>query len=104
MNLPMLIDVLEGLGIKKPIICSSINKLGFRMPGGKKKYEKTIRDCKCRLMAMQVLACGAIPPEEAFKYVCKQKNIKSILFGASSKNHIQESKELIEKYTPKYSG
>src|SRR5579863_508473 len=41
MNMPMLLDRLEKGGIENPIICSSINKAGFRMSGGKEIYEKT---------------------------------------------------------------
>lgn len=97
MNLPMLLDVLEKKGIENPIICSSINKIGFRMPGGKELYEKTIRERKFRPIAMQTLAAGAIKPKEAMEYVCGQKNIQSILFGASTPAHIKQTKELIEQ-------
>lgn len=97
MNMIHLLDVLEECGIDNPIICSSINKIGFRMSGGKEAYEKTIRERKFRPIAMQVLAAGAIHPSEALEYVCKQKGIESILFGASTKSHIQQTKELIEK-------
>ena len=34
MNMPALLDVLEELGIDNPIVCSNINKIGFRMCGG----------------------------------------------------------------------
>lgn len=98
MNLPMLLDTLENCGLKNPIVCSSINKIGFRMSGGIELYEKTIRERKFRPIAMQVLAAGAIPPEQAFKYVCRQKKIESILFGASSKAHIKQSRDYILKY------
>lgn len=98
MNLPMLLDTLEGVGVKNPIICSSINKIGFRMSGGIKLYEKTIAERKFRPIAMQVLAAGAIRPQEAFEYVCKQKNIESVLFGASSKEHIKQSRDIILEY------
>ena len=98
MNLPMLLDVLEGEGIKNPIICSSINKIGFRMSGGVKAYEKTIATREFRPVAMQVLAAGAIHPAEAFEYVCKQDKIESILFGASTKEHIKHSRDLIQSY------
>ena len=97
MNLPMLLDVLEKKGIENPIICSSINKIGFRMSGGKESYEKIIAEKRFRPIAMQALAAGAIQPHEAMEYVCKQKNIKSILFGASTTAHIKQTKELIEK-------
>jgi hypothetical protein len=98
MNLPLLLNVLEESGIKNPIICSSINKIGFRMSGGIKLYEKTIAEGKFRPIAMQVLAAGALRPQDAFEYVCRQPKIESILFGASSREHIRQSIEIIQKY------
>lgn len=97
MNLPKLLDVLEAQGIQNPIICANINKINFRMCGGLELYERTIRERKFRPIAMSVFASGAIPPEEALKYVCDQKNIASIVFGASSRGNIKQTKELIEK-------
>jgi len=97
MNLPKLLDVLEAQGIQNPIICANINKINFRMCGGLELYERTIRERKFRPIAMSVFASGAIPPEEALKYVCDQKNIVSIVFGASSRGNIKQTKELIEK-------
>ena len=67
MNLPKLLEVLEGGGIKNPIICSSINKAGFRMSGGKALYEETLKTKKFRAIAMQVLAGGAVSPKEAIE-------------------------------------
>ncbi len=99
MNLPFLLDVLDEVGIKNPIVCSSVNKIGFRMSGGIEVYEKTIAKREFRPIAMQVLAAGAIRPAEAFEYVCKQKKIESILFGASSRDHIKESMDLILSYS-----
>lgn len=99
MNLPLLLDVLEECGVDNPIVCSSINKIGFRMCGGKEAYEKTIKERKFRPIAMSVFASGAIPPAEALEYVCSQKQIESIVFGASSKAHIKQTKELIENYS-----
>ncbi len=97
MNMPKLLDVLEERGIENPIICSSINKIGFRMPGGVEGYEQVIRERKFRPIAMQSLAAGAIPAAEAMEYVCGQQKIQSILFGASTRPHIRETKELIER-------
>ena len=97
MNLPMLLDVLEGCGIQNPIICADINKLGFRMCGGMKRYEEVIATRNFRPIAMSVLASGAIPPREAIEYVCAQPNIKSIVFGASGRANIHQTKFLIEE-------
>ena len=98
MNLPALLDSLNSVGIENPIICSSINKIGFRMSGGKEIYEKYLTEKTFRPIAMQVLAAGALRPKEAIEYLGKFRKIESVLFGASSKSHIQETKELIEKY------
>jgi hypothetical protein len=100
MNMPMLLDTLESLGIKNPIICSSINKIGFRMAGGTEIYEKYLTEKEFRPIAMQVLAAGALNPREAIEYIGKFPKIESVLFGASSKGHIRETKELIEKNLP----
>jgi len=101
MNLPLLLDVLEEAGIKNPIVCSSINKAGFRMSGGKALYKKTLETRKFRAIAMQVLAGGATSPKEAIEYVCGLPNIESILFGASSRNNINETVSLINQFDQK---
>jgi len=98
MNLPALLDCLNSIGIENPIICSSINKIGFRMSGGKEVYEKYLTEKTFRPIAMQVLAAGALRPKEAIEYLGKFPKIESVLFGASSKSHIQETKELIERF------
>jgi len=100
MNMPKLLDVLNSVGIANPIICSSINKIGFRMSGGKELYEKYLTEKEFRPIAMQVLAAGALRPKEAIEYLGQFPKIESVLFGASSKGHIQETKDLIVKYLP----
>lgn len=98
MNMPALLDVLEELGIENPIVCSNINKVGFRMCGGFEAYEKALREKKFRAIAMSVFASGAIPPKEAIEWICQQPNIESIVFGASSRGNIRNTKELVDKY------
>ncbi len=97
MNMPTLLDRLNSLGIENPIICSSINKIGFRMSGGKEIYEKYLKTKQFRPIAMQVLASGALRPKEAIEYLNQFPAIEAILFGASSKGHIQETYNLINK-------
>ena len=98
MNMPRLLDVLEELGIENPIVCSSINKLGFRMCGGIAAYERALKEKKFCAIAMSVFASGAIPPQEAIEWVCRQPNIESILFGASGRGNIHSTKELVGRY------
>jgi hypothetical protein len=97
MNLPRLLDVLEKQGIDNPIICANINKIGFRMCGGIETYEKAIATRRFRPVAMSVLASGAITPREAIEYVCAQPKIESIVFGASSRGNIRQTKALIDE-------
>lgn len=98
MNMPKLLETLESVGIRNPIICSSINIDGFRMSGGKKLYEHTLKTRRLRAIAMQVFSGGATPAEEALKYVCELPNIESILFGASTRENIRHTVSTIRKY------
>lgn len=102
MNMPKLLHTLDQVGVKNPIVCSSINKVGFRMSGGKEACETILKTKKLRVIAMQVLAAGAIPPKEAIEYICGLPNIESILFGASSKANINETAALIHQYDKKH--
>jgi hypothetical protein len=98
MNLPLLVRVLADVGIENPIVCSNINKIGFRMSGGMAAYEETLRNHKFRAIAMSVYASGAIKPAEAIEWICDQPNVESIVFGASSRGNIRNTRELVEKY------
>jgi hypothetical protein len=100
MNVPMLLQRLDKVGIKNPIICANINKIGFRMCGGMQAYEEIIAQGQCRLIAMSVFASGALPAQEALEYVCKYPHIESIVFGASSRRNIAQTKQLIDRLTP----
>ncbi|HZT03163.1 MAG TPA: hypothetical protein VFA39_12930 [Steroidobacteraceae bacterium] len=99
MNAPALVARLDKVGIKDPIICTNINKIGFRMSGGMDAYESLIASGRCRLIAMSVFASGALPPEEALQYVCSRPQIKSIVFGASSRRNIAQTSRLIRQLT-----
>lgn len=101
MNMPLLLNELEKEGIENPIICSSINLAGFRMSGGKELYETVLKTKKFRAIAMQVLGGGAINPKDAIEYVCNLPNIESILFGASSKAHINQTVNYISGFDKK---
>jgi len=95
MNMPALLDALEKVGIFNPIVCFSMNKIGFRMAGGLEINEKYLHEKTFRPIAMQVLAAGALNPREAFEYIGQFPKIEGVLFGSSSKNHIRENIDLI---------
>ncbi len=97
MNLPRMLDALERQQINNPIVCANINKIGFRMCGGIDAYERAIAERPFRPVAMSVLASGAIPPREAIEYVCRQSRVESIVFGASGRANIHQTKALIDE-------
>jgi hypothetical protein len=98
MNLPALLPVLEEQGIDNPIVCSNINKIGFRMSGGLEAYEAALRDRRFRAVAMSVFASGAIPADEALEWVCRQPNLEAIVFGASSTRNIENTRDLVARH------
>jgi hypothetical protein len=96
-NMPMLKQKLELWGIEEVVICSSYNKIGYLMSPDIESYIKASENndsSKYQLMAMSTLASGAIPAREAYEFINNQ-NIQSVVFGASSKKHIDETVNLI---------
>jgi len=100
MNLPMLLDTLEAAGIHNPIVCSNINKIGFRMSGGIESYTRALEERPVRAVAMSVFASGAIPPREAIEWVAAQPGVESIVFGASSRANIRSTRQLVDELMP----
>ena len=98
-NMPALLGKLDEWGIKEVVVCSSFNKLGYLMSPDLDTYVEVVRNNnpdEYQLMAMSTLASGAIPAIEAYDFINAQ-NIQSVVFGASSKNHIEETVNLISK-------
>lgn len=104
MNVPRLLDALEAAGVENPIVCANVNKIGFRMCGGTARYEEAIATRRFRPIAMSVFASGAIPPAEALAYVCGQPRIESIVFGASSRGNILQTRDLIRGLDARLAG
>lgn len=98
LNMPYLKAKFEEWGIEDVVICSSINAAGFNMHPSKEEYDQVIAandPSKYQLMAMNVLASGSISVKESFDYI-NSLNIQSVVFGASSKNHIQSTVDAIK--------
>lgn len=98
-NMPYLLSKLKEWGIKNVVICSSYNKIGYLMSPNVSSYTEasnTNNPEDYQLMAMSTLASGAIPAKEAYDFINRQ-NIQSVVFGASSKKHIEETVQLINQ-------
>lgn len=97
-NMPHLLNKLKEWDIKEVVICSSYNKIGYLMSPDVVSYSEAAaanNPENYQLMAMSTLASGAIPPKEAYNFINQQK-IQSVVFGASSKQHIEETVQLIK--------
>lgn len=95
LNQPMTQSKLISVGLVNPIICSSINSLGFRMNPSKELVEQSIKERKSTNVAMSVFASGAISPDVALEYVNNLEGVDSILFGASSRRSIESTFNLL---------
>ncbi len=86
MNLPMLLDALDAAGVENPIVCSNINKIGFRMSGGIDGYldahgasgRSAPSRCRCSPV-------GRSRRVRRSSGCCGLPNLESIVFGASSR-------------------
>jgi hypothetical protein len=97
-NMPVLIKKLKEWQIEEVVVCTSFNKIGYLMSPDIDSYIQSANDndpSKYQLMAMSTLASGAIPAKSAYDFINNQK-IQSIVFGASSKGHIEETVNLIK--------
>jgi len=96
MNLPRMVDFLLDSGVENPVVCSAVNPIGYYMNPGRRECEQAIAEKPFRAMAMSILAAGAVAPREAIEYLRSQKRIESVVFGASTKAHIEQTKAMIE--------
>lgn len=96
-NMPFLKAKLKEWDIEKVVICSSFNKIGYLMSPDVGAYINAAKEndeSKYTLMAMSTIASGAIPVKDAYDFINQQK-IQSVVFGASTKSHIEETISLI---------
>ncbi|HTI31110.1 MAG TPA: hypothetical protein VL405_03190 [Sphingomonas sp.] len=100
MNLPALLPVLTKAGIENPIVCCNVNHAAFRMSGGIEGYREATARTPTRVIAMSVLASGALPAREAIRWALNEPYVEAVLFGASSAANIKSTVSLIEEYRP----
>lgn len=97
LNMPRMVEFLLQCGIDNPVVCFALNNVGFQMNPDIPSYERALQTNSFQPLAMSIMAGGAVPPKEAIGYVTRFRNIKSIVFGASTKAHVTGTKELIEE-------
>ena len=98
LNMPHLKSKLQEWDIKGIVICTSFNKTGYLMSPNVESYIKAANEnmsTDYQLMAMSTLASGAIPAKQAYEFI-NQQNLQSVVFGASSDKHINDTVKQIE--------
>lgn len=90
-NLPYLVHRFEQWGLRLPVILTHVNKAGFHVNPGIDDCEAVLQRTDLEVMAMGTLASGYLAPDEAFAYVGSLPAVKSLVVGASSREHIAET-------------
>ena len=95
LNLPRLVARLDAEGVTDAVIMTSVNTIGFFMNPSREACEEVLRDERREIMAMSILAAGAIPAADAFAYAGSFPAVKSLLFGASREATLDSSLAII---------
>ena len=95
LNLPRLIKRLEAEGVDDAVIMTSVNKKGFFMNPSRQACEEVLQESGLEIMAMSILASGAIGADEAFRYAASFPAVKCLLFGASRDETLGKSLDII---------
>jgi hypothetical protein len=102
LNVPLLVHRLEVEGITDALIMTSVNSIGFFMNPSQAACEETLRNPDLDVMAMSILASGAIPASEAFAYAAQFPAVKSLLFGASRAETLDKSLAIIRSLDARF--
>jgi len=98
LNSSLLMSFLKEANINNPLLMAPFNSIGFQMNPSKLKAEKILKKVPSRMIAMSTLAAGYVNPKEAYKYISSLKEINSVIVGASSKVHLEETIGHIKSY------
>lgn len=91
-------EKVEKRGWKDYLVMASINKSGFFVNPSLKEAIDAIERPGMHFIAMSTLSGGAIKPDEAYEFLGKIPNIKSVVVGMSKKEHINQTVQAINKY------
>lgn len=94
-NVPLLRNTLDSRGWDDYLIMAAFNKTGFYLNPSLEETTKAIQKPGMYFIPMSVLAAGAIPPQEAFEFIGKYPEIKSVVVGMSKKSHIDQTVDLV---------
>lgn len=89
-NFPKLISTLKKWNYDLPTIMTSFNSIGNQMNPSKEACESCLLDNDVKVIAMNVLAGGLLPPQDSAKYI-SSLNLTATVIGMSTKEHATET-------------
>ncbi len=95
MNYPTLTQTLVDHGVQRPLVLASFNSIGFQMNPSREACEAELGIERSDVIAMSILASGLLSPRDAAKYINQFPAIRSVVFGASTADHIRETSRLL---------
>jgi len=103
LNLPRLVDRLRAERVEDAVIMTAVNPIGFFMNPSREACEIVLQDAGLQVMAMSILASGSVPASRAFPYAASFPAVKSFLFGASRRQTLEASLNLLGHPAPSLS-
>jgi hypothetical protein len=98
-NIGQLRKFLEESGIQVDYVMTPMNPLGYQMAPSKEEAEKTIQELgeqDVKIIAINILASGAVTIEETCKYLEKFKdNIYAVAYGTTKPYRAKENALLL---------
>ena len=98
MNFAKLVKAFDEWGIEKPLVMASFNKVGFQMNPSREECERTLREYDVNVLAMSTLSAGYLKPKDAYEYLFSLPNIKSVVVGVSTREHAEETFNILHQY------
>lgn len=96
LNLTMLIESLSGWGLTPGMLMTPINPNGFDMNPSQETVERSVRESRFHIIAMNVLGGGSIKLEDAVRYLKGLPGLDGVVIGASTRKHMEELAEAFE--------
>ena len=97
-NPPLLQERLKARGWKNLLVMASLNPIGFSVNPSLESCEQVLQTPEIDFVAMNTLAGGAVPPEEAYRFLARFPAVRSVVVGFSQKNHAEETVRAIQDH------
>jgi len=97
-NFPTLVRKFREWGLDRSIVLAHFNKIGYQMNPDRCACELALKEYPGDVMAMSALASGFLSPDDAFRYLGSIEKLRSVVVGASSVAHIEQTFRSIQEH------